>query len=294
MRAFPAVSNTQYNQITPDLQQNRRSPLHALNIVTLFAIIACRTMDQTRADISEAIVLVCHRLYAKGFVTATDGNVSARLPNGNILITPSSVNKGDVRARLLVELHPDGTPVTLDRKASTEAGMHLAIYRERPDVHSVVHAHPTYATGFAAAHIPLTPNVFPEVIVGLGDIPLAPYATPSTPDVGASLIPFLRTSDAILLANHGAVTFGATVEEAYYRMEKVEHAAHITFVARLLGGERPLDPRDVERLRALSADVYGKTPRQGSEPQRDQADLSEEEVKKLIRTVIAESGRRGS
>ncbi|GJQ20105.1 MAG: aldolase [Bacteroidia bacterium] len=249
-------------------------------------------MDQTRSDISEAIVLACHRLYAKGLVTATDGNVSARLPNGNVLITPSAVNKGDVRARLLVELRPDGTPVTLDRKASTEAGMHLAIYRERPDVHGVVHAHPPYATGFATARVPLTPNIFPEVIIGLGDIPLAPYATPSTPDVGTSLIPFLRTSDAILLTNHGAVTFGATVEEAYYKMEKVEHAAHITFVARLLGGERPLDPRDVERLRSLSATVYGKAPRQTSEPRGNQADVSEEDVKKLIRTVLTESGRR--
>lgn len=251
-------------------------------------------MDQARADISEGIVLACHRLYAKGFVTATDGNVSARLPSGNILITPSSVNKGDVRERLLVELRPDGTPVTLDRKPSTEAGMHLAIYRERPDVHGVVHAHPTYATGFAAARIPLPSNVFPEVIAGLGDIHLAPYATPSTPDVGASLLPFLRTSDAILLTNHGAVTCGATVEEAYYKMEKVEHAAHITFIARLLGGERPLDPRDVERLRSLSADVYGKAPRPVSQPQGGKDDLSEEDVKNLIRTVLAEAGRRGS
>ncbi|MBI4418000.1 MAG: class II aldolase/adducin family protein, partial [Ignavibacteriales bacterium] len=100
-------------------------------------------MSPSRSDSAASIILACHRLYAKGFVTATDGNVSARLPNGNILITPSAINKGDVRESLLVEIGPDGEPVTLNRRASTEAGMHLFIYQERPDVHGIVHAHPT-------------------------------------------------------------------------------------------------------------------------------------------------------
>jgi L-fuculose-phosphate aldolase len=137
-------------------------------------------------------------------------------------------------------------------------GMHLYIYQERPDVNAVVHAHPVYATGFATARKPLDDCLFPEVVVGLGAIPLADYATPSTPEVAASLAPFVRNADAILLANHGAVTYGSDVWEAYFRMEKVEHAAHITFVATMLGGPRALTEADLKKLRDISVQSYGR------------------------------------
>lgn len=249
-------------------------------------------MNLTRTEIAEAVTRACHRLYARGYVTATDGNVSARLPSGNILMTPASVNKGDVRETLLVELKPDGTPVISGQRPSTESGMHVFIYQERPDVNAVVHAHPTHATGFAAARVPMTANVLPEVIVGLGEIPLAPYATPSTPEVAASLRPFVRSASAVLLANHGVVTFAPTVEEAYFKMEKVEHAAHILFVARMLGGERALEAADVARLRELSTTVYGRPAPLpvAAEEQRD-VELSTEDVKRLIRSVLKETGR---
>ena len=201
---------------------------------------------------------VCHHLYTKGFVTATDGNVSARLENGNILATRSSINKGMVTENDLVEVTIDGEQVRGSGRPSTELGMHLFIYQLRPDVHAVVHAHPTYATGFATARIPLTECLFPEVIVGLGAIPLADYATPSTPEVAASLAPFLKNADAILLANHGVVTYGSDLLEAYFKMEKVEHAAHITFVARMLGGEKTLSNAELEKLRRVSVESYGK------------------------------------
>src|SRR5574341_1725423 len=128
----------------------------------------------SRADISRQIVQTCHLLYSKGFVTATDGNVSARLGNGNVLITATGLNKGDVTESDVVELKADGSPVTISKKASTELDMHLFIYNERPDVNAIVHAHPIHATGFATARIPLNECLFPEVIVGLGAIPLAP------------------------------------------------------------------------------------------------------------------------
>lgn len=205
----------------------------------------------TYSDVARHIVAVCRDLYAKGFVSATDGNVSARLPNGNILATPTSVNKGRVIDTDLVEVTLDGAPVHAGRVPSMEMGMHLFVYRERPDVRAVVHAHPTFATGFATAHIPLDQPLFPEVISGLGAIPLADFATPSTPEVAASIAPFVKTANAILLKNHGVVTYGTDLDDAYFKMEKVEHAAHIVFVARMLGGERPLTAEQVQKLTSV-------------------------------------------
>jgi len=255
-------------------------------------------MERSRSDIAAGIVLVCHRLATKGFVTAQDGNVSAKIPNGNILITPSSVNKGNVTEGMLVEVTPDGSPVTLSRKVSTELGMHLFIYRERPEVQAVVHGHPTYATGFAAARVPIPSAVFPEVIIGLGTIPLANYATPSTREVADSLAPFVHTSDAILMSNHGVVAYGFSVDDAYYKLEKVEHVAHMTFVARMLGGEHHLSGQELEKLLALSEPVYGKAVRSlasvapGTNEER--SDPSEEEIKQLIRAVLAETRKTPS
>ncbi len=202
----------------------------------------------TRSEISRHIVTICHSLYERGYVTATDGNVSVRLPNGNIVTTPTSINKGRVTEADLVEVMPDGSPVRSGRAPSMEIGMHLFIYKQRADINAVVHAHPTYATGFATARIPLDQPLFPEVIFGLGAIPLAEFAVPSTKEVADSIAPFIHTASAILLTNHGVVTFGKTLDEAYFRMEKVEHAAHITFVARMLGGEKRLTPDQVGRL----------------------------------------------
>lgn len=204
------------------------------------------------------IVEVCHRLYDRRMVTATDGNVSVRKPDGTILATRSGINKGMVTEADIVALAPDGSRVGGNGRPSTEMGMHLYIYQERPDVNAVVHAHPVYATGFATARKPLDECLFPEVVVGLGAIPLADYATPSTPEVAASLAPFVRNADAILLANHGAVTYGSDVWEAYFRMEKVEHAAHITFVATMLGGPRALTEADLKKLRDISVQSYGR------------------------------------
>lgn len=248
----------------------------------------------SRSDIARQLVTVCHRLYQRGFVTATDGNVSARLSNGNILATPSSMSKASISESDLVEVANDGSPVTLSRKPSTELDMHLTIYHERPDVQAIVHAHPTYATGFATARIPLTDCLFPEVIVGLGAIPLAEYATPSTKEVSASLLPYVKTSDSILLANHGVVSYGKDLEDAYFKMEKTEHAAHITFIARMLGGEKRLTSDQVDQLRAVSNISYGK---EISEvipcSPSDGTDLSEGEIRKLVHEVLVEKlGRK--
>jgi L-fuculose-phosphate aldolase len=234
-------------------------------------------------EITAALIEICHRLYARGMVTATDGNVSVRLANGNILATRSNINKGVVTGEDLVEVTPGGEQVHGSGKPSTEMGMHLFIYRQRPDVKAVVHAHPVYATGFAAARRALDSCMFPEVIVGLGAIPLAEYATPSTPEVAESLSPFVKSADAILLANHGVVTYGPDLYEAFFKMEKVEHAAHITFIATMLGGPAALTAEEVERLRHVSVKSYGKdfSHKIVCEP-ADDAELPEEEVRKYI------------
>lgn len=203
------------------------------------------------SDLARNIVTVCRALYDKGFVSATDGNVSTRLPNGNILSTPTSLNKGRVTENDLVEVTADGVPVRPGHPPSIELGMHLFIYRQRPDVAAVVHAHPIYATGFATARIPLDKPLYPEVIFGIGSIPLAEFATPSTDEVAASIAPFVRDVNAILLMNHGVVTYGKDLDDAYFKMEKVEHAAHMTFVARMLGGEKPLSAEQVRRLTSV-------------------------------------------
>ncbi len=211
-----------------------------------------------QTDFRKYIVDVCHRLYSRGMVTATDGNVSVRLPKGTVLITRSGISKGAVASSDLVELTLDGRQVGGAGKPSTESAMHLFIYRERSDIRAVVHAHPTYATGFAAARKSLNECIFPEVIVGLGAIPLADYATPSTSEVPDSLRPFVQSADAILLANHGVVTYATDLTEAYHRMEKVEHAAHITFVAMMLGGPVSLTQHELEKLKSVSVQSYNK------------------------------------
>jgi len=242
------------------------------------------------------LVNVCHRVYDKGFVSATDGNISARLENGNILATPTAINKGMVSPDDLVIVDPSGNLVSGLKRPSTELQMHLFIYRERQDIQAVVHAHPPYATGFATARTPLTECLFPEVIVGLGAVPLANYATPSTSEVVESIAPFVNKADAILLANHGVVTCGVDPLDAYFKMEKVEHAAHITLVARLLGGEKVLSESDIEKLRKISEESYGKdfemkvACNPSTEEGKESALYTEEELRAIVREVMERLG----
>lgn len=212
----------------------------------------------SRSDITQSIIDVCRKVEQKGFVAATDGNISARLPNGNILATPTSLNKGFVKAVDLVEVTEDGVQISGKRKPSTEMLMHYFIYKNRADVNAVVHCHPIYATGFAAARIPLTPNVFPEVVVQFGNIPLAEYAAPSTVEMGESLKPFIKDHDAVLLTNHGVVTYGKDVWNAYFKMEKVEQIAQMLFVANSLGGAKQLNQDQLLKLNELAKTVYAK------------------------------------
>lgn len=206
----------------------------------------------------DEIVEIAHLIYQKGFVSATDGNISVRLPNGNILCTPTMTCKGEIRKSSIVEIDPDGNLVYGIYKPSTEIKMHLFIYREREDVNAVIHAHPPFATSFAVAGLSLEEYVLPEVIVNLGKIPLAKYATPSTDEVPKSIQPFVKSHDAFLLQNHGAVTLGTNLKDAFFKMEKLEHYAMVILFARILGGEKVLSTEEISKLSEISLKSYGK------------------------------------
>lgn len=202
----------------------------------------------SKTRLIDMMVDVCHRLYENGFVTATDGNISVRCTDGNILTTCTSINKGSVFAEHIIEVDDRGRVMNGKYLPSTELKMHLFIYQQRKDVGAVVHAHPIYATGFATARKPFPQNYFPEVIINIGRIPLAKYGTPGTEEMANSLASHIHTCDAMLLMNHGVVTCGKDIWDAYYKMEKVEHAANISFVATMIGGGKPLSRSQVKKL----------------------------------------------
>jgi len=189
-------------------------------------------------------------------VASNDGNISARLDDRRLITTPKSVSKGFMTPDMMVVVDYDGNKLAGDRDASSELPMHLEIYRNRPDVNGVVHAHPPLATGFAVAGIPLTRAVLAEVITTLGSIPIAEYGTPSTAELPDAVRKYIKAHDGMLLANHGAVTCGPSVMAAYYKMETIEHFAKISLVARLLGREHLISREEVERLQGLRG-MYG-------------------------------------
>ncbi len=198
-----------------------------------------------------AIVEYGRLLHANGFVAATDGNLSVRLDDDRLLVTPTYMSKGRMKPSDLVIVDNDGNRLAGKRNVSSEIGMHLLIYRMRPDVQGIVHAHPPTATGFAASGMGLNRPLVCEVVVGLGEIPLARYGTPGTPELAEALKPLIPDHEAILMANHGVVTYSSTLEDAYMKMETVEHFAHIALVAHLLGREQPLCEKEVEKLWAI-------------------------------------------
>ncbi len=196
----------------------------------------------------EDIVRFGRMLHQRGYIAATDGNLSVRLDHETVLSTPTGMSKGMLEPEDLVVVDMKGKKVTGRRQVSSEIGMHLLIYSLRPDTHGIVHAHPPTATGYAAAGLPLNQALISEIVLSLGCIPLARYATPGTPDLVAALEPLVPQYDAILMANHGVVTFGEDLTRAYMKMETVEHFAQITLVTHLLGRQQLLTQDDVSKL----------------------------------------------
>lgn len=207
----------------------------------------------------EEIVRYGRMLHERGFVAAMDGNLSVRLDAKRILVTPTCLSKGAMRASDLVIVGMDGKRIAGRRNVTSEIAMHLLIYRMRPDVGAIVHAHPPTATGFAAAGVALTEPLVCEVVVGLGSIPLARYGTPGTDELAKTLEPFVPRHDAILMLNHGVVAYGDTLEHAHMNMEIVEHFAQIALVTHLLGKQRPLSGVDVEKLMVARMKYFAGT-----------------------------------
>ena len=203
------------------------------------------------------IVQFGRMMHERGFVSAMDGNLSVRLDEERILCTPTGVCKGMMRPQDMVIVDPDGRKLAGRRDVSSEIGMHLLIYRLRPDVYGVVHAHPTTATGFAAAGMALDKPLVSEVVIGLGSIPLARYGTPGTRELAEALEPFIPEYDAILMANHGVVSYGETLCQAYMKMETVEHFAQVTLVTHILGRQEPLGNEELEKLLVVRSRYQG-------------------------------------
>lgn len=214
--------------------------------------------------LKEQICDVCHKMWQLGWVAANDGNVSAKLPDGTFFATPTGISKSFITPDKLVRINEKGEILegVPGLRPSSEIKMHLCCYCERPDVGAVVHAHPPTATGFAVANIALDEYSMIESVIAIGSVPVTPYSTPSTNEVPEAIKPYLKEHDVMLLQNHGALTVGADIITAYYRMETLELFAKISLNARLLGGAKEISRENIDRLCSMRAQykVTGRHP----------------------------------
>lgn len=210
--------------------------------------IPLRSTAITEQHHRDDIVRAGQLMFEKGWVASNDGNISIRIGENRILATPTGVCKGMLLPSDLIITDLDGNKIAGERAITSEMDMHLTIYKARPNINSVVHAHPPAATGFAVAGRALNVGILPEVIVCLGAVPLVEYALPGTSALGESMQPYLDRYDALLLGNHGVVAYGDDIQRAYFRMETVEHSARISLVAELLGGPKVLPRVEIQKL----------------------------------------------
>lgn len=183
-------------------------------------------------------IIECGRIaYERHLMTSNDGNISVRMENGNVLITPSGLSKGRMNPDDLLLVDPDGTIISSrpDRKPSSETPMHLEVYKAREDVRAVVHAHPIFATTLTVAGVEFPLDVLPEVLLTLSGVPTTEYATPASHEDAVVIRPFLKTHNAMLLRQHGSLTYGKNLDEALIHLERIEHVSEIYWRAKMLG-----------------------------------------------------------
>ena len=204
----------------------------------------------TEYEIKKQICEIGKRIYNQGMVAANDGNISVKIGENEFLCTPTGVSKGFMTPEYICKVDANGQVIQANPgfKPSSEIKMHMRVYKQRPDVNSVVHAHPVYATSFAIAGIPLTQPIMPEAVIALGCVPIADYGTPSTEEIPDAVEKYLQSFDAVLLENHGALTYSDSLLNAYHKMESVEFYAKLLYLSRQLGGPKELTPQQVERL----------------------------------------------
>ncbi|MDO4617988.1 MAG: class II aldolase/adducin family protein [Clostridia bacterium] len=207
-------------------------------------------MYKSDYEVKKEICEIGRRIYQDGFVAANDGNISVKIDDDTYFTTPTGVSKGFMTPDMICKVDGKGNPKESTGKwrPSSEFKMHLKVYQERPDVNAVVHAHPPIATSFAIAGIALDKLIMPEAIIFLGAVPIAQYGTPSTMEIPESLEPYIQDYDAILLANHGALSFGCDLNTAFFRMESTEFYAKLTYYATMLGGAQEIPCGEVKKL----------------------------------------------
>ncbi|MFC2075150.1 class II aldolase/adducin family protein [Bdellovibrionota bacterium] len=209
--------------------------------------------------IRNKIVTICRWMHERGYIASTDGNVSVRLSTDLLLMTPSGVNKGHLTPDQILVTDLEGKKITGEKEPSSEILMHLKVYALREDVQAIIHAHPPISTAFSVAGKSLSIPALTEVVLTLGEIPTAPYATPSTDEVPKSIASLIESHDALILERHGSLTVGSNLSEAYNNLERIEHAAEILFYASQLGGIRPLPEDEIRRLQNLGKNKKKKS-----------------------------------
>ncbi len=205
-------------------------------------------MDKEIKAVAEEIIATGKRIYDKGFVASNDGNISVRLPDNRVLVTPSGVSKGFMQPSDLILTDMHGNIIEGNKKPSSELLMHLTVYNERQDIRGICHAHTPYATAFAVAGIPINEPALSEVLISLGTVPLVPFGVTGTSELSDNLRPYVKNHNAFLLANHGALAIGKDLLTSYYNLETLEHTAHILFLARQLGGIKTFTPEQIQKL----------------------------------------------
>ncbi|MFQ5499985.1 MAG: class II aldolase/adducin family protein [Candidatus Zixiibacteriota bacterium] len=210
----------------------------------------------TEDTIRQQICSIGQSLHHQGMIAGTGGNISSRLSGDVILITPSGLPKWSLEPEMIIRIDLEGRILDDAGKPSSETLMHLEVYRRRADISACVHSHPPYSTAFAVAGIPLAENVLPETVLAVGHAPLTDYAAPGTEAVAASIAPYLGTSYAFLLRNHGLLTIGRSLDEAYHRHEMIEHSARIQHIARQLGQVDVIPEADMCRLEGVRSREY--------------------------------------
>lgn len=217
------------------------------------------TLDTREKLLRDQICDMGRRMYLKDMVAANDGNISAKLGEGSFICTPTGVSKGFMTPEMLCKINGNGELIEDNLQGlrpSSEIKMHFKIYEKRGDISAVVHAHPLHATAHAICHKQLDKQIMPEATIALGIVPIAEYGAPSTTELPDSLLPYLEEYDAVLLANHGAVTYGENVVSAYYKMESLEFYAKLLYLSSNIGTPKELSAEQVTQLLELREKVY--------------------------------------
>jgi L-fuculose-phosphate aldolase len=204
--------------------------------------------SEEEARLRKGICEIGRLAYQRFHIVGGDGNISARMADGTILITPAGAMKGFLEPHQIAHIDMKGEPVDGGPGASTERGIHIVAYEVRPEMKAVVHAHPPHAVAMTIAGIDLQTPFIPEIIVTIGGIPTVPFGTPGTHELGDSIRDTLKCSDTVLMTHHGSVTLGANLLDAYKKLDMIEHTAKILYLAHSVGHARPLDPKNVGKL----------------------------------------------